>query len=56
MQCGAKCFVVQFNKEHTSHTKDVIARTPAAARKTIRKNYGESIEIKTVREKGSESI
>ncbi|WP_338473064.1 hypothetical protein R4Z10_10255 [Niallia sp. XMNu-256] len=49
MQCGAECFVVEIEVNGEKRTKQVKARTPAAARKTIRTKYGEEINILTVK-------
>ncbi len=49
MQCGAECFLVEIEVNGEKRTKEVTARTPAAARKTIRNEYGEKIQILTVK-------
>lgn len=48
MQCGAECFVVEMEVKGEKLKKEVTARTPAAARKTIRTAYGEEAQILTV--------
>ncbi len=49
MQCGAKCFVAEFEIAGEKKVTSVIARTPAAVRKTIRNKYGKDTEIYSVR-------
>lgn len=49
MQCGAKCFYVEIDQDGVKETKKVFSRTPITARKTIRKTYGEAVEIISVR-------
>ena len=49
MQCGAECFVVEIVVNGEKQTKQVKARTPATARKTIRNEYREEIQILTVK-------
>lgn len=51
MQCGAKCFYVEINKDGVNDIKKVISRTPVTARKTIRKKYGEAVDIISVQKK-----
>lgn len=50
MMCGAKCFIVEMQKNDETKEKMVTARTPAAARKTIRSKYGKETKISSVRE------
>lgn len=50
MQCGAKCFIVEFESEGNKSSESVIARTPAAARKTLRRKYGKEMQVLTVKE------
>ena len=49
MQCGAECFLVEFEVNGEKQIKEVKARTPVAARKTIRTEYGAEIQILTVK-------
>ncbi|WP_428912434.1 hypothetical protein [Niallia sp. Krafla_26] len=49
MQCGAACFLVEIEVNGQKQTKQVKARTPAAARKTVRTEYGEGTQIISVR-------
>ncbi len=49
MQCGAECFLVEIEVNGKKQTKQVKARTPVAARKTIRTEYGAEIQILTVK-------
>lgn len=50
MRCGAKCFLVEIEKDNEQRRKYVTARTPAGARKVIRSAFGENVTILTVRE------
>lgn len=49
MKCGAKCFIVTLEKDGVTKHDRVTARTTAAARKIIRRTYGNAIEIISVR-------
>jgi len=49
VQCGAECFLVEIEVNGEKQTKQVKARTPVAARKTIRTEYGAGIQILTVK-------
>jgi hypothetical protein len=49
LRCGAECFVIEIEVNGEKQTKQVKARTPAAARKTIRNEYREDIQILTVK-------
>ena len=49
MQCGAECFLVEIEVNGEKEIKQVKARTPVAARKTIRAAYGAEIQILTVK-------
>lgn len=49
VRCGAECFLVEIEVNGEKQTKQVTARTPAAARKTIRHQYNEDIQILTVK-------
>lgn len=48
MRCGAKRFQAEIKIDDEKHVKSVIARTPAETRKTIRKTYGDEIDIISV--------
>lgn len=50
MMCGAKCFIVQFEKDGERKEKRIYARTPAKARRVMRKNTDVPIEIISVRQ------
>lgn len=50
MMCGAKCFTVEIQKNDEIKEKTVTARTPAAARKTIRSKYGKETKVFSVKE------
>lgn len=50
MRCGAKCFLVEIEVEGKAHVESVNARTPAEARKTIRKEFGAETQILAVKE------
>ena len=50
MMCGSKRFLVEIEINRESQIKQVSERTPAGARKEIRKEYGEKVEILSVRE------
>ena len=49
MMCGSKRFLVEMKQNGTKQIKQVAERTPAGARKEIRKEYGEKVEILSVR-------
>lgn len=51
MKCGAKCFLVEVEENGDTKQISVNARTPVAARKVIRKQYGSNIEIVRVKRK-----
>ncbi|MDY0409752.1 hypothetical protein ACFFIS_14785 [Virgibacillus soli] len=51
MRCGAKCFIVNLELRDRKKTTSVIVRSPAEARKSIRKKYGSDVEILSVIEK-----
>ncbi|MFB9974181.1 hypothetical protein ACFFJF_09505 [Allobacillus sp. GCM10007489] len=51
MRCGEKCFVVEMETNGESQTKQLNARTPAEARKKIRKQTGEQTKIISVLKK-----
>lgn len=52
MQCGSKCFVVEVEVNQKKITKKVNARTPIAARKIIRGQYGaDAVIISAVTDK-----
>lgn len=50
MQCGAKCFVVTFEKNGSVTTESIVSRTPVNARKLTRSKHGENIKIVSVRQ------
>ena len=50
MMCGSKRFLVKVKLNEKNLIKQVAARTPVAARKIIRGEYGYSAEILSVRE------
>lgn len=49
MRCGEKCFLVEIETDGELLTKTVNARTPAEARKTIRKEHGVRTPVLSVR-------
>jgi len=51
MKCGAKCFLVEVEQHDERMVIPVNARTPIAARKVIRKEYGSNVEIVRVKRK-----
>ncbi|MEH7385097.1 hypothetical protein V7147_06735 [Bacillus sp. JJ1521] len=50
MRCGAKCFLVEIEVDGKTQIKPINARTPAEARKTIRKEIGAETQILAVKE------
>lgn len=48
MRCGAKRFTAKIELDGEKVTKPIIARTPAEARKSIRKTYGQETYIYSV--------
>lgn len=50
MRCGAKCFLVQLELNGEKEIKSVNARTPVEARKAVRTEYGEKVQILSVKE------
>jgi len=50
MRCGAKCFMVEIEREGKKETLPVTARTSAGARKVVRLEHGEGVEILAVKE------
>ena len=48
MMYGSKRFLVKMKLNGKKLIKQVAAKTPVDARKTIRKEYGESVEILSV--------
>jgi len=50
MVCGSKRYQAQVKYEGSVHNEMVTARTPAEARKAIRRKYGRAANILTVRE------
>lgn len=51
MRCGAKCFIVRFEKDNTIIQKEVTARTPAGARKVIKQHLGNNLTILSAQQK-----
>lgn len=52
MRCGAKRFIVELEQSAERKRKEVVARTPAEARKFTRMRCGEGTHILSVKEKG----
>lgn len=50
MQCGSKCFIVTVEVNGETIEKNIRARTPVAARKTIRQQYGDQATILSAKE------
>ncbi|MFD1778576.1 hypothetical protein ACFSFW_07840 [Fredinandcohnia salidurans] len=50
MRCGAKCFLVEIEVDGKTQVQSVNARTPAEARKNIRKVLGTETQILAVKE------
>lgn len=50
MRCGAKCFLVEIEVDGKIQVQPVNARTPAEARKNIRKELGIETQILAVKE------
>ncbi|MFS0821923.1 hypothetical protein [Bacillus sp. 1P02SD] len=50
MRCGAKCFLVEIEVGGETQVESVNARTPAEARKSIRKKHGTETQILAVKE------
>lgn len=50
MRCGTKRYKVVIRLDGQKQTKPIIARTPAEARKSVRKTYGENVHIYSVTE------
>lgn len=48
MRCGTKRFTAEIELDGEKVTKPIIARTPAEARKNIRKTYGRDTYIYSV--------
>jgi len=48
MRCGTKRFIAKIELDGKKETKPIIARTPAEARRNIRKTYGEDTFIYSV--------
>lgn len=48
MRCGTKRFIAEIEIDGKKQTKPIIARTPAEARKNIRKTYGKNTTIYSV--------
>ncbi|MBO1003896.1 hypothetical protein ACFSKI_08150 [Pseudogracilibacillus auburnensis] len=50
MRCGSKCFLVEMKRNGMTETIPVTARSPIGARKVIRNEYAENVEILVVKE------
>ncbi|WP_165439168.1 hypothetical protein [Bacillus timonensis] len=50
MRCGAKCFLVEIEVDGKAQLESINARTPAKARKSIRKKHGSETQILAVKE------
>lgn len=50
MQCGSKCFIVTMEVDGERIEKTIRARTSIAARKRIRKQYGDDVTIVAAKE------
>lgn len=48
MRCGTKRYIANIEINGEKHIKPIIARTPAEARKSIRKTYGKNTIIHSV--------
>ncbi|MEH7236679.1 hypothetical protein [Bacillus sp. JJ1562] len=55
MRCGAKCFLVEIEADGKAQVESVNARTPAEARKNIRKKWGTETHILAVKEEKKKS-
>lgn len=51
MVCGSKRYDARVEIEGQTYNETVTARTPAEARKALRRRYGKTIDIITVRER-----
>lgn len=51
MKCGARCFIVRIERHGKEEYHKVKARTPAGARKIIRREYGIETIVITVKQK-----
>ncbi len=49
MKCGAKQYHIEIEIDGEKKTKTIAARTPAEARKKVRVEYGEKLQIISVR-------
>jgi len=49
VKCGAKCFLVEVEKDGIVETIAVDARTAVSARKVIRKQLGDAVKIVAVK-------
>ena len=50
MQCGAKCFIVQVERDGKVESMPVTARSSVQARKKVRLQYEDVVKVLTVRE------
>src|SRR5690625_5298271 len=48
LRCGTKRYIAEIEINGEKQTKPIIARTPAEARKSIRKTYGRDTDRKSV--------
>lgn len=49
MVCGSSCFIINFKKDGENRWERVKAKTPAKARKVLKKEMGPKITIISVR-------
>jgi len=45
LRCGEKCFIVEFKNDEQKVEKQILARSPAEARKKIRNTVGKDTYI-----------
>ncbi|HZW67014.1 MAG TPA: hypothetical protein VFF20_00160 [Pseudogracilibacillus sp.] len=50
MRCGTKRYLASIELDGKKQSKTIIARTPAEARKSVRKTYGKNTHIYAVTE------
>ena len=48
MRCGTRCFVVTYERDDKHVTEEISARSQVDARKIVKKNYGHTVNIKSV--------
>ena len=56
LRCGEKCFLVEIENDGKLLTQPINARTPAEARKTIRKVYGDKSPVISVRKRNKTRV